>query len=287
MKQLKRKVILLSGNGGTAFDKNTIEKYHAKLQGLNGVDVFAIGNGVKGIGQKEIYELAELLADIKVGQPATLIIQSHGTMEDGQFSFCIGENNQKITSKELFLLIRFSLGTKPIDIFTTACHGGGALADKDFLPKGSQYACLTDKHHANVGTDFRMMMNDLEKFEGDLSAYNLMQFFAANYLQNRHAPSLGVSGGAVCEMDSYLTSPGYGYGDTTEQQAITRTSGIELDEVHMAKSKNADYKTIFDKIKIGELVTAKEYGTAVSIVLNHKKHNFVNQQFILKDEIER
>jgi len=271
-----RKVILLSGEGGTAFNDKTVEKYSSKLSGL-GVDLTTIGNGLQGLGEKEIEQFCKVLEDVKVGQDVTLLVQSHGVMKDGQFGFCLGKNDKPISSKKFFDLINAHIDGKPVDIFTEACHGGGAMDDVNILPKGSTYACLTDRNSVNVGIDYHNMVDELEKFEGDLTSYNLMQHFTGNYLKNRHAPSIGVSGGKVVEMDKYLLGVG-GYGSTTKEQAIARSSGITLDQAHKEQSSHPGYEEIFDKVKNGDLVYAKEYGTALSIVLNSEKDNFIAKE---------
>ena len=273
----QRKVILLSGEGGTAFNDETVTKYSAKLQAL-GVDLTTIGNGLQGLGENEIDELCSALKGAKQGQPITLLIQSHGIMKNGQFGFCLGENGKLVTSKKLFNLINASTGGKAIDIFTEACHGGGAMDDIDMLPKGSVYGCLVDKKHPNVGIDFHRMLDKLDEMQMDVTSYNLMQYFTSHFLQNRHAPSIGISGGEIIELDSFIQGLGGEYGTTTKSQAQARTSDLSLDPEHMAQSSHLDYEKIFNKVKNGDGIYAKEYGTALSIILNHKKDVFIQNE---------
>jgi hypothetical protein len=271
----QRKIILLSGAGGTAFDGKTVEKYSANLSAVNGGNVFAIGDGINGIGENEIEQFQNELASTKPGQAVTIIIQSHGAMKDGQFSFCLGANDKRVTSKKLFDLINTATNGKPVDIFTEACHGGGAMRDIGALPKGSQFACLVDEKNPNVGINYHTMIDNLHKIDGELSAFNLLQFFTSNFLENRIAPAIGISGGKVCEPDGYLLGVS---GVDNKTAAVNKSRGLEFDEIHMAKSPHESYTKIFNKIKNGELVYAKEYGTALSIILNSVKDDFTKPQ---------
>ena len=259
---MERKVIFLVGEGGTAFDKDEVKMFADKIGEKNEVELTVVGENAEGLAQQDKEKLIQELRNCDKDIPITLIIESHGTMDGGQFSFLLGENGKEVNTKNFFRDIQEILGDKPIDIFTTACYGGGAMKDINLLPKGSTYACLTDERSENVGHDFENMAHEFERFNGDMSAYNLLQFYTSEFLENRFSPGIGVSGGETFTLDIPL-------------QNIPHMN-IQYDRQHAESVGKPNYNEVLEKMQTGKLVYAKEFGLACSILLNSKKDKILN-----------
>ena len=176
---MNRSIILISGNGGKAFGQKEVSLFDKKITKLKGTDLTLIGNGNMSLS---IHNVMNSLEKIKKEQEITIIMQSHGVIKEG-FHFKLG-NYSTVSSKKLFQEIRNILGNRPIDIFTPACHGGGMLLDKEELPVGSTLVSLTSKEEPNHGGDYKKMINNFHTFNGDITAYNLLEFYLLNYLKN-------------------------------------------------------------------------------------------------------
>lgn len=255
---MNRKVILISGNGGLAFGQKEVTTFVDKLTQLDNVDLEVVGNGEQNLTMDEI---SQSLDTVLPEQDVTIIIQSHGTMKSG-FEFCIS-NDFSISSKELFQMIRLKLGNKPIDIFTDACHGGGMLLDKEELAEGSTLVSLTSLEEPNVGIDYQNMIENFETFSGEVTAYNLLEFYLVNFLKNRHKPFIAISGQpTIYNLDKFLSSG--------------EARNINFDSEHFSSiGELPNYLNVFQKLqnlKSEWDIYAVDYGLAMSICLNELKN---------------
>lgn len=255
---MNRKVILISGNGGLAFGQKEVATFVDKLTQLDNVDLEVVGNGEQNL---TIDEISQSLDTVLPEQDVTIIIQSHGTMKDG-FEFCIGDDFS-MSSKELFRLIKIKLENKPIDIFTNACHGGGMLLDKEELAEGSILVSLTSSEESNFEIDYPNMIEHFETFSGEVTAYNLLEFYLVNFLKNRYKPFITVSGqSTIYNLDKFLTSG--------------EARNIIFDSEHFSSiGEPPNYLNVFKKMKKLKNewdIYAVEYGLAMSICLNELKN---------------
>lgn len=270
---MKRKVILISGVGGTAFNKIDVDTFASKLSLLDYVDLNVIGDGETEI---KIDDIINSINSIDSDQEVTLIIQSHGNIENG-FNFLLGDNF-KISSNNLFQIIRTIIGDKPIDVFTQACHGGGMLLDKDVLPSGSTLVSLSSAESVNVGIDYKNMINNFDNFTEEPTSYNLLQFYLSNFLKNRFNPCIAVSGNEkIYNLNDYLKNG--------------QAKNIVFDEGHFNwLGKNHQYIEVSKKLANLNSeydIYANEYGLAMSICLNDlnnkgllKEPNYVQNKII-------
>lgn len=255
---MNRKVILISGNGGIVFDQKEVSTFANKLSQLENIDLIVVGNGEQDL---TVNEIMQSLDTISPEQEVTIIIQSHGEMKNG-FQFSLGDNSS-ISSKQLFQVIKNKLGDKPIDIFTQACYGGGMLLDKEELPIGSTLVSLTSQEEVNVGIDYENMIEHFETFNGEVTAYNLLEFYLVNFLKNRHKPFIAVSGQPIIyNLDSFLSSG--------------EAKNIPFDSEHFSclgePPKYLEVSQKMQNLKREFAIYAVEYGLAMDICLNELKN---------------
>lgn len=263
---MNRKVILISDNGGTAFSQKEISTFADKLTQLDNIDLMVVGNGEQNLTMNEILQALETVLP---EQDLTIIIQSHGCMENG-FEFLLGDDFS-LSSKQLFQIIKNKLGDKPVDIFTQACYGGGMLIDKEELSEGSTLVSLTSLEEPNVGIDYKNMIEHFEYFTGELTAYNLLEFYLTNFLKNRFKPFIAVSGQSIYDLNNFLSNG--------------EIKNINFDSEHFSKlGKPQKYLEVFQKIqnlKSEYDIYAVEYGLAMAICLNElKNRGLLNNQII-------
>lgn len=206
----------------------------------------------------DMSSLNSAITELDPIQPLTIIHMGHGTMEDKEFKFLL-DDRTRVSAREIFGKISERMGDTPVDIISEACHGGAMLFDKDILPKGSTVVSLTDAFTINHGGAFERMQNAFDQFRGELTAYNILQFYLAGFLTSKYHPQIGISGGNSYSLDSELSKRG---------------SHIEFDEKHFESLGSPEkYKEVFRKIKtLGNNVFAVDYGAALSIVLNDLKN---------------
>lgn len=255
---MNRKVILISGNGGSAFGQKEVAIFVDKLTQLDNVDLEVVGNGEKNLTMDEI---SQSLDTVISEQDVTIIIQGHGRMRNG-FEFCIGDDSS-ISSRQLFQMIKMKLGNKPIDIFTSACHGGGMLLDKEELAEGSTLVSLTSSEEPIVCIDYLNMIEHFETFSGEVTAYNLLEFYLVNFLKNRHKPFIAFSGQpTIYNLDKFLSS--------------REARNINFDSEHFSSiGELPNYLNVFKKmqnLKREYDIDAVDYGLAMSICLNELKN---------------
>jgi len=256
---MKRKVILIFGNGGTAFDEKNAATFANKLQQKDNVDLSVVGNGERDIN---IHEIVDALYTVEKEQQVTIIIQSHSEewIEGLRFSF---GDDFCISSNKLFLIIKNVLGeNKPVDIFSPTCYGARMMHDKDVLPRGSVLASLTSYNMVNVGTSYNEMIKNFEQFTGEVTTYNLLEFYLLTSLINRIGCFIAVSGSKeIYDLNSFLSE-----GNARD---------ITFDNNHFdSLGRPAKYLEVYNKIKnlLHEYqINLSEYGIAQDIILNNLK----------------
>ena len=255
---MNRKVILISGDGGNVFNSKDVLTFASKLQQKDNVDLLVVGNGEQTV---TINDIMQSLDTINQEQEVTIIIQSHGKFSD-KFYFLLGDSSS-ISSKELFSMIKSKLGNKPIDIFTQACHGGGMLIDKEELAAGSTLVSLTSKDEVNIGINYTNMIEQFEQFSGDVTAYNLLEFYLLKFLKNRHKPFIAVSGQpTIFDLDSFLSNG--------------KSKNIIFDSEHFVNlGEPPRYLEVSEKMRNLRSeydIYAIDYGIAMDICLNDLKN---------------
>lgn len=269
---MKRKVLVINGiNDLLRFDEVSdilgLPKYIPNndlfieaLRKREDIDLEVVGRHDQAFTPDD---LLRVIANLDPNQPLTVIILSHSTysLEKG-FEF-IMNNELKISSKDLFTALQMIVPSTPIDIFTTAGYGAGIMEDKDILPTGSVLVGLTDKTEVNSNGDFDTMCEHFSEFSGDVTAYDLLQFYLSRFLKNRFHPHIGISGGPHLSLDDCLTEH--------------MSKPLELDLTHyLSFSPSSEYLEVFNKIlsnKSEWKIYADEYGLALSIILNDLKNS--------------
>lgn len=260
---MKRKVLLIIGKsdlflpGNYSFeDKKIIEK----LQSRNDIELVVIGR--YNSQYFDIDKLKSEISGLNPEQPLTIIALSHGSYEYSKgFEFLLDENT-RVSSLDLFDSIG-NIMRVPVDVFTTACHGEGILYDKDKLPIESTLVGLTDAEATNSSSDFQQLQDSFDDFYGEITAYDLLQFYLSKCLKNRFHPHIGITGGGDYSLDSILK---------------TKISNpMDFDYLHFASLGSTDeYKQILYKItnsKSEYSIYAAEYGIALSIILNDLRNS--------------
>ena len=266
---MNRKVILISGAGGTAFGKKEVSTFVNKLSQIEGIELTIVGNGEESI---YIDDIIKSLDNIPQEQEVTIIIQSHGEMKGG-FYFSLADDST-VSSKQLFQLIRNKLGEKSIDVFTQACHGGGMLLDKEELPEGSTLVSLTSIEEPNIGIAYGRMIDQFESLCGELTAYNILDFYLSNFLNSRSKPCIAISGQpTIYDLDAFLKT--------------SQAKQIIFDNEHFSKlGETPRYLEVYKKMQNMKSewdIFAVDYGLAMDICLNDLKNkglvNNKNQTF--------
>ena len=129
-----RDIFIITGPGGMAYGKEEIDLLNSYiLANDNANDISIVGDGKTRIKLEEVFK--QLSSISKTTRQITIIIQMHGTVKDSQFYFM--NEDERISSKDLFYMISQQFNDRKVDIFISSCHSGACLADKDILPKGS------------------------------------------------------------------------------------------------------------------------------------------------------
>ncbi len=254
---MNRKVLLIVGPGGDAYGEKEIVTFATKLAQLN-VDFQLVGNGKQDLKMNEIIQA---LNTVSPEQDVTIIIQSHGKKRNG-FQFCLGDDFL-ISSKLLFQMFKMKLGNKPIDIFTPSCYGELMLYDKEELPEGSTLVSLTSSEEGINSSNYISMLENFETFGGEVTAYNLLEFYLVYFLKNRFTPFIAISGqSTIYNLDNFLSSE--------------NARGINFDSEHFYNLVEPPrYLTVFEKIqnlKSQYDIDAVDYGLAMAICLNELKN---------------
>ena len=262
---MKRKVLLIIGKSDSLIPSEysfKTEKIISELQKREDIDL--VVSGQYNSDEFDYNQLQNQISNLNPEQPLTVIVMSHGAYSDSKGFEFILDNNFRLSSKSLFELIGEKMKETPVDIFTTACHGGGMLFDKDILPNGSTLVGLTDATEINSGGDFDKMQEHFEEFNNnEITAYNLLHFYLSRCLKNRFHPHIGIAGGEDFSLDDLLRTH------------LSKPINFDNDHFDMLGCPD-DYKTIFDKIVTGKSewsIYAAEYGIALSIILNKIKNN--------------
>lgn len=259
---MKRKVLLVIGKSDLLLKGEysfKTEKLEESLRKRDDIELVVVGDYKSD--NFDYDALNRAISELKEEQPITIIMNTHGTINKGNFEF-IMDSNSDMSSKTLFNLVSERIPNTPVDLFTPACHGGGIIDDKDLLPRGSTLVALTDANTVNNGGDFSKMPKFIDSFNFDLSAYNLLQLFLSKSLKNRFHPHIGISGGNSYSLDDLLKT------------AISNPLDFDFSHSSLFGSEN-EYRKIFDKIVNSSsewFIYAAEYGIALSIILNDLKN---------------
>lgn len=259
---MKRKVLLIIGKSDLLIPGEysfKTEKVISELQKREDIELVIVGH--YDANEFDYSQLRSEISNLNSQQPLTVIVVSHGAYNNG-FEFIL-DDKSRMPSTSLFELIGEKVQETPVDVFTTACHGGGMLFDKDLLPVGSTLVGLTDAKEVNNGADFDKMWEQFEDFnKNEITAYNLLQFYLSRCLKNRFHPHIGITGNGDFSLDDLLRA--------------NLSKPLDFDSNHFDMLGRPDsYKAIFDKIISGKSewsIYAIEYGIALSIILNDLKN---------------
>lgn len=229
-----------------------------KLSKREDIKFLSVGNGSEDISLDEI---KGALSQVNTNEPLTIIMQCHGSMQDGKFHFRIGEK-ENVSSESLFNVIKDHMPDKPIDFFTPACHGGGMMRDKDILPANSVLVSLTSRDMVNSGGDYCQMVSELDDFSRDFSSYNLLQHYMMNYLKSRFEPEIGVSQGQTINLNQSLIT----FTNSQNRQEIQTDETLKEIAINDVKYDNA--LNTLNTANNPWNILALEYGTALGILLN-------------------
>lgn len=268
---MNRKILLIIGKSDTTFPGKYAFKSESMIETLkerDDIDLEVVGDYKADKFDKD--ELYKAISSLDPNQLLTIIVLSHGGMSGDSFNF-IMDSDTKLSSKELFTLIKSQMQDSPVDIFTQACHGGGMIKDKDILPSNSTVVSLTTLNMENNGIDFDKFPNALKDFSEDLTAYNLLQIYISKCLKNRFDPQIGYSGGYDYSLDNLLK--------------LSMSNSIKFDKKHFEYLGCPDnYEEVYEKIVSNSSdwsINASEYGIALSIVLNDFNNKRLNKGKII------
>ena len=124
----EKTMVIIAGNGGTAFNEEDITKLRTSYERHYG-HVICIGDGKQNVELKEIEATMESLK----GQEFDVCIYTHGVSTNG-FSFVISDGTEKEISPEKLFEKIAAATEKPINMSIFSCHGGGSLHAADLLP---------------------------------------------------------------------------------------------------------------------------------------------------------
>ncbi len=271
---MKRKVLLIIGKSDLLIPGEysfKTEKVISELQKREDIELVIVGR--YDANEFDYSQLRSEISNLNSQQPLTVIVVSHGAYNNG-FEFIL-DDKSRMSSTSLFELIGEIVQETPVDVFTTACHGGGMLFDKDLLPVGSTLVGLTDAEEVNNGADFDRMWEQFEEFnKNEITAYNLLQFYLSRCLKNRFHPHIGIAGNGDFSLNNLLRAH--------------LAKPLDFDSNHFDMLGRPDsYKVIFDKIISGKSewsIYANEYGIALSIILNDLKNKGCLNTEIINDK---
>ena len=261
---MKRKVLLIVGKSDLTIPGEysfKTEKIISGLQKREDIDLVIVGH--YNSNEFDYNKLQSEISNLNPEQALTVIVMSHGAYSDIKGFEFILDDKFRLSSKDLFTLIGERIQEVPVDIFTTACHGGGILFNKELLPAGSTLVGLTDAKEVNNGGDFEKMQEHFEEFNNEITAYNLLQFYLSRCLKNRFHPHIGITGNGDFSLDDLLRAH------------LSKPLDFDYNHFNMLSCPN-DYKIIFDKIVSGKSewsIYAVEYEIALSIILNELKNS--------------
>ena len=261
-----RKVLVISGPGGMAFDSGDVKKVNEILS-QNG-EVFSVGDGEKTITLEQIQKKLEEINLNNNEDALTIFIYMHGKIENGNFIFMNG--NDSFSSQELFSLIAKNDSHTPVDIVSLSCHGGGCLKDIDILPENSVVVTLSHGSTTLSGFDVDRFIHAISNTEIELSANNLLNCYMTKALQNRNSPELGISG-----KDGHIS-----FGSLLERkigQKINRDKVLECVDGMINPDEANEIIDKIEKSKSEWEIYALEYGKALAICSADEFGSTINQ----------
>jgi hypothetical protein len=198
-------VIILAGPGGDAFNRENILKAEEGFKKV-GLKTSVIGDGKVALAATVIDD--RLLPQVASSDGQTMLfIMAHGDIDKrgNHVINLTGEYTLKIS--ELFDKLK-KIG-KPVDIFSTACHGGEAhLYAQSKLPSGSTYVSLAPTQEPVSGFDVDRLiavMGSGKVINSSLTAEQLAMLYLTKALQNRIIPSISTPNSSH-DLNSKLVS---------------------------------------------------------------------------------
>ncbi|CAL7960908.1 exported hypothetical protein [Gammaproteobacteria bacterium] len=138
------------------------------------VPVLMIGNGKHSLSFQLIQESIER---IKLPEKIMFIIDGHGGIDqEGNHVTSFDNTQYKVKTKDLFTALKSIYKDKPIEVFLTSCHGGGAIKDVDLLPKGSTLLVLSQADKQVLIYDSRAIIDRPENYQDHPERFSLRYF---------------------------------------------------------------------------------------------------------------
>lgn len=176
MAKSKDTIIIIAGNGGTAFNKkdmlNAVSGYMKHYK-----NVKLIGDGETDLSLDKI---KESLASIK-SKNFDVCLYAHGKRLPNGFNFCFADNKYVHCSK-LFDAISETT-SNPVNLHIFSCHGGGALISTytKHLPDGSMAFSCCDYNNMLPGGDVKNFIKNLNSMKlKDNSIESILYIYLAS-----------------------------------------------------------------------------------------------------------
>lgn len=252
--RLGRHVMVVAGPGGTAFKVEDVGKINASIaqHGSSGLAYYHNGSSSLQTVQNDVVTALEEMKNSK--DKITLYVYAHSIMKNEEH--CINLDGEYKPTKTFFMEIAAKTN-KPVDIFFTGCHGGGAIRDAHYLPGGSTLAVLSPEKQTTVGSDV-FALNEALHSTSDMSAKSILLLHCT--IMKTRIPNAIWHDGKTYELELHMKEMlGNHFSEEEYSQIhaqLDKLSGQQrIDEV-MEKMKNARHE--FD-------IPAKDYGMALAI----------------------
>jgi len=192
-----RNVLLIHGDGGSVWDENYINTISKQFRKRGDTRFF--------IAKANSAEVTEQLKKIQKHKTdgLTVYIQAHGQVNaEGNFEI-EDENGKPMSSEELFTTISSGFN-RPVDIFFTSCHGGGALDDRYILPINSQIIALSQSDLPTIKDNLNTFLQHIPHIKGEPTGYSLLKQYLAD-CSMKIPPEIGISGEVgTIKLDSLM-----------------------------------------------------------------------------------
>lgn len=270
-----RRVILLAGPGGFAFNREDVSFAEKSLR-KSCSDSVCIGDGEKNL---TAFDFDSLFSALDVRKNITLIIMAHGTVDKYPGGADIYESHSldftgdfSTKAKEFFKKITQKMDGRSIDIFSTACHGGNMhYPSTELLPKGSTYVSLAPSAEPVSGFDVNRFFNSLnQRFVGDATAENLLYQYLVLALNNRCTPTIN-SPKSNFDLQVTLRNK-IGKTFTDEEKKRITSMKLLVDEETLNKVI-AKIESAKDEMSI----SSKDYGLALAVCSTAQENMCLNR----------
>ncbi len=201
-------VLFIAGPGGTAFDKNDVERSAENFRKA-GARVVTVGDGARDVSLTEIGDAAK-----KIEGDALVFLYAHGNVRSNQHEVTLTTpppptlNKPHTPTKDVFSTLTTAMEGRKFDIFTVACHGGGAQGIANhMLPKGTVFVDLAPGAMEVAGSDATRFLDTIphnKQLTNRFSGENLLNDYLMTDLKNRITPSLTVAGEGTYNLETIL-----------------------------------------------------------------------------------